>query len=311
MTRDGDIWTCTAAGISAGQRYHLAFKLPNGEEIIRRDPHARQTEYDGDTCLVVDPSAFQWTPFTSPPADEIVMYQLQVGSFSDTGDFKGLEAKLDHIAGMGFTALQLLPVNEFCGSWGYNPRMLFNIMQSYGTPQQLRELVDAAHKKGLAVIFDTAIHHGSARMNSLWEYDGWAENNNGGIYHEKGADTPYGRQFAFWKEEVWSMLEQSTQMWFEEYNADGLRLDSIHNVPWKKLQHLTYELQHRFPGKYIIAEITPETPDVIRDGGCNSEWIHMSFYDVRKFEGGYRSMNLLKSLVSIHQGFERPVRLKP
>ena len=57
-------------------RYHLAFKLPNGEELTRRDPHARQTEYDGDTCLVVDPSAFQWTPFTSPPADEIVMYQL-------------------------------------------------------------------------------------------------------------------------------------------------------------------------------------------------------------------------------------------
>ena len=88
------------------------------------------------------------------------------------------------------------------GLWGYNPRMLFPVHPDMGTPEDLRSLVNACHKRGIAVLFDAVLHHGAARNNSLWAYDGWEEGGNGGIYFEGGGQTGFGTEFAFHKREV-------------------------------------------------------------------------------------------------------------
>ena len=78
---------------------------------------------------------------------------------------------------------------------------------------------------------DVALHHGAANGNSLWEYDGWSQDDNGGIYFEKAGDTGWGQGFAFWKEEVREYLSATMDTWLGEYNCDGVRIDSAHSMP--------------------------------------------------------------------------------
>lgn len=93
--------------------------------------------------------------------------------------------------GQGFTAVEFMPVQEFGGLWGYNPRLVGAVHGRYGTARQLRNLVAKCHELGLAVIFDLVLNHGSAKLNSLWNWDGYGR--DGGIYFEGGADTTWGK----------------------------------------------------------------------------------------------------------------------
>jgi 1,4-alpha-glucan branching enzyme len=86
--------------------------------------------------------------------------------------------------------------------------------QACGTPEELRRFVNESHKRGISVFFDCVLHHGAAKNNSLWCYDGWEENGNGGIYHEGGQQTGFGTSFAFWKEEVKQMLYDACALYF-------------------------------------------------------------------------------------------------
>jgi len=89
----------------------------------------------------------------------------------------------------------------------------------------------------------------------------------GGIYFEGGEDTPWGKKFAFHKREVREMIKASARMFIEEYNGDGLRFDSVHNMPWDLLQEITGDMRHRYPNKIKIAEVTPEHPSILHSAG--------------------------------------------
>eukprot|EP00898_Chlorokybus_atmophyticus_P007683 jgi/Chlat1/7916/Chrsp68S07354 len=303
----------THAPAEVGDSYHYLV-YTHGRELHRRDPYARHTDYNSDACIITDTS-YNWTPFERPAYDELILYELHIGSFTGYhdgdnpkggGTFAAMEAKLDYIKSLGFNAIQLLPVHEFGGQWGYNPRLLMSVHGPFGTPAELRHLVDTCHQKGLAVIFDVVLNHGSSRLNSLWEWDGWGPNNNGGIYFEGSKDTPWGRMFCFFKTEVRQMITDSARMFLDEYNGDGLRFDSVHNMPWDLLQHLTYVLRHEFPGRVLISEITPETAAVIHNAGFDSTWAHAAFFDAIGFMRGDRDMDRLLSNIRLHSGFTKP-----
>ena len=103
----------------------------------------------------------------------------------------------------GAQCIELMPVTEFGGAWGYNPRSCLAIHPAYGTPDDLRALVDRAAALGVAVVGDICLNHGAARLNALWNWDGYGPNECGGIYFDwGGGDTPWGKKFAFERAEV-------------------------------------------------------------------------------------------------------------
>jgi len=324
MRSEGDgFMRAEVNGVTEGQLYHFGFKTRWDAWYERRDPYARQTQAntsDSLTCVVVDPTSFNWTPWETPSLGSVVMYQLHFPSFTGYNDpqsagiegtFKAASNKLDHIMDSGFTAIQLMPVLEYSGSWGYNPRLLFPTHPACGTPHELRSFVNEAHKRGLSVLFDAVLHHGAAKDNSLWNYDGWEVDGNGGIYHEGGHQTGFGVTFSFWKDEVKQMLYDSCAMYFREYNADGLRIDAAQLLPESLTKYLMFKLRQDFPGKLIFAEINPFEPEAIDNLGFDSAWDFSSFFDGLAYIDGKAQLDIekVKGLLSLKQGLSHPTQV--
>jgi len=122
--------------------------------------------------------------YSTPRWNELVIYELHVGSFlfdvanHRRGDFDTVISKLDYLADLGVNAVQIMPADEFPGnvSWGYNPAYIFAIEEAYGGPNGFRRLVDAAHARGMAVIFDVVYNHLGPNDLDLWKFDGWSPN---------------------------------------------------------------------------------------------------------------------------------------
>ncbi|HEX8760255.1 MAG TPA: alpha-amylase family glycosyl hydrolase [Pseudonocardiaceae bacterium] len=121
-----------------------------------------------------------------PPWDELVIYELHVGTFNDApggspGGFISVTARLDYLRDLGINAIEVLPFAEFATdfSWGYNPSHIFAIEGAYGGPMDLKRLIRAAHERGLAVIADVAYNHLGPRDLDLWQSDGWSDNGKG------------------------------------------------------------------------------------------------------------------------------------
>lgn len=315
-------WSAEVYPVRPGERYRLLLESEwndcydtEGEELIRRDPYARETEFDSAWCLLADPR-FLWSEFIAPAYNELIIYELHVGSFPPHLDaksaFERTAEKLTHIRELGCNCIQLMPVTEFGGIWGYNPRQLLAVHGKWGTAEQLKRLIDRAHTLGIAVVLDIVLNHGSAKLNSLWNWDGYGPDGCGGIYFEGEKDTPWGRRFAFHKTEVKEYLKAACRLWIEEYNCDGLRFDSVHNMPWHLLQEMTREFKKHYPGKMLIAEVTPEDPAVITEVGFDSCWVHAAHFDsvkIMRRQGGGESArarrSMLKSMLDLHRGFPR------
>jgi 1,4-alpha-glucan branching enzyme len=312
-------WCGEADPVQPGQRYRIVLTSTwndchdrEGHELKRRDPYAREADFESEWCLLTDPS-FDWSPFEAPAHNELVLYELHVGSFCPPRDgisaFERTARRLEHVKELGFNAIQLMPVTEFGGIWGYNPRQLLTVHGPWGSAVELRRLIDRAHQLELAVVLDLVLNHGAAKGNCLWNWDGFGPDNCGGIYFEGERDTPWGRRFAFHKREVLDYLKAACRMWLEEYNVDGLRFDSVHNMPWHVLQEMTHDLRANYPGKMLIAEVTPEHPAVVTDAGFDACWIHAAHFDsvkvMRQRYGGHRHLATLKSMLDMHPGFPR------
>nr|QKY15164.1 starch branching enzyme (1,4-alpha-glucan branching enzyme II) (SBE2) [Polytomella parva] len=323
-----DTWACrlSAGEISAGDAYAVEIRTADGRTVVRRDPYAHSADYDSHWCMADDPDSFPWSDATlgrgPRPFDEYIIYELHVGSFTPEGTLAAAMAKLDHVSKLGFTAVQLMPLTEHSDSWGYNPRQLLALHGKYGSPADMRCFVDRAHALGLSVIVDVVLHHGAVDANALWEYDGWSDGGgNGGIYHEGAPDTQWGRAYAFWKSEVRQMTLDACAIWLDAFRCDGLRFDSANDLPGDLVQHLTWTLHQRFPGRILTAEITPEDPRGIKELGFDSLWVHSGYFDIiqqhralgRGHHGGgdwAEGWNLprLRTAMGMHFGFEWPTQ---
>jgi 1,4-alpha-glucan branching enzyme len=194
-------WSTDVPGARAGQQYKYVVRASDSGRW-RNDPYAREVTHSAGNSIVYA-DGFDWGPsaFGMPPWDELVVYELHVGTFNDEpgsgpGGFRSVEARLDYLRDLGINAVELLPSAEFATdfSWGYNPSHIFAIEKAYGGPDALKGLVRAAHERGIAVIVDVTFNHLGPSDLDLWQFDGWSENDNGGIYfyNDRRRQTPWG-----------------------------------------------------------------------------------------------------------------------
>ncbi len=194
------------------------------------DPASRHQLNDvHGPSVIVDPGAFSWkdTDWTGRPWEETVLYELLVGSFSPEGTFKGVEARLDALAVLGITAIELLPLADFPGArnWGYDGVLPFAPDARYGTPEDLKSLVQAAHQRNMMVFLDVVYNHFGPEGNYLWCY--------AKSFFNQAYETPWGGAINYdgaGSETVRSFFIHNALYWLEEYHLDGLRLDAVHAI---------------------------------------------------------------------------------
>ena len=279
-------WSADISGVAAGHLYQFSVQNkggdpfdPGGLPLLRADPCARQVTSSDPKLpvVVVDPSVYQFqAPFSTPQFQNFIIYQAHVGSFAGKNDglpvitdtngytasFADFSAKLDYIRSMNFNAVQFLPDGEYRGAEGeaYNPSNYYAPEMLYGTPDQLRALVDACHQRGLAVFFDVVYNHMDT-IDNLWQFDGNNDHRTdvsdattgGGIYFST-VETGFGRRPDHDSPDVQRFFIDNASMWFDEYDVDGLRFDSAINFSSGGLYAIVQALLARYPNKFIYAE---------------------------------------------------------
>lgn len=325
LTKSGEYWTGTVPGVQAWQLYRYEITGPGGNVFERLDPAGRDvlsselTRRDPSSrngSVVVGPNLIEWSAFQTPRFSDFLIYQFHIGSFAGRGDefnkfdatFTDVESKLGYIREMGFNCVQPLPVHEFAfdRSWGYNPATFFAPESSYGSPYNLMHFVDAAHRRGLAVIFDVVYNHAGPTDNSLYEYDGFTH--EGGIYFEGGQWTSWGRGPAWWKRDVQEFFYQNARMYLEEYHADGLRFDVTTQINGNHLKLVLERLRNDFPDKYFIAEHLPDSPWSINEGRFCATWVGRSHHECQRALAGQDPLNKVKGFLG-WDGYDRPWNL--
>lgn len=240
-------WCKDVLGIGVNRGYDYVITTTNFGTVIRRDPKARVvTAAHNGHAITYDPTAYVWQvhSFTHPPLNQLVIYEMDIGQFnpgpSGWGTFQSAIAKLDHISGMGFNAVELLPVTQFNGLHGnpYGPTDQYAIDNAeLGGPDNLKAFVDACHQRGLAVIIDVVHSHWGPFDAADFLFDGWHTSTfPGGIYFYDDTagtdryDSPDGPRPDYSYPVVRNYILGQIAMFFDEYHADGLRWDSISNV---------------------------------------------------------------------------------
>ena len=263
-------------GAKAGDRYKYVILTSDGEELYRNDPRAARVENSSGDGIIHDPKSYQWTTkkFTTPAFNKQIIYEMHVGTFHDArggrpGTWRSAMAKLDHLASLGVNMLQVMPPAEFAGdfSWGYNPAYIFAPESTYGTPDEMKAFIDAAHARGIGVAIDIVHNHYGPGDLPNWCFDGPCYG-HGGIYYypDWRAQTPWGdTRPDYGRKQVRDFIKDSTKMWLSEYRVDGLRFDGTKymrttdgNNPlaagWNLLRWLTDEIRQDQPWKILIAE---------------------------------------------------------
>ncbi|MEA2836973.1 MAG: 1,4-alpha-glucan branching enzyme [Bradyrhizobium sp.] len=298
LTSEGNgNWSTDVAGVTVGMQYKFVLTTPHATgPLWKNDSYARcLTNSVGNSVIAAAPDAAH-DNFRMVAWNELVIYELHVGSFrfdpgsrNGRGNFDTVIGQLPYLAELGVNAIQLLPSDEFPGdvSWGYNPSYIFAIEESYGGPNGLRRLVDAAHQHGIAVIYDVVYNHFGPNDLDLWRFDGWSTGDWGGIYfyNDWRANTPWGERNRpdYGRGEIRQYIRDNALCWLEEFGCDGLRFDAtgwIRNVSgrnndpgsdlpdgWSLLQWVNREIQARQPGKITVAEDMQDNEWITRDEG--------------------------------------------
>lgn len=284
--------------------YLYEITTQNGEKLKRNDPYARQlTDSDSGASIIVA-REYDWDgydAFIKTDHNKAIIYELHVGTFnrpdaSTGGTFYTAIEKLDYLKTLGVNYIELMPVTSMAQShgWGYAPNHIFSIENSYGGRRGLLDFVKACHQKGIGVVIDVVYNH-FFNDTDLWQYDGWSENDLGGIYFyndERGL-TPWGGRPDYGRPEVRQFILDNVAMWLTEYKIDGLRVDSTiymrnsdgnNEKPqfdigdaWSLLKEIN-ALAHKInPNALMIAEDNATNPGIVKPAheggmGFNAQW---------------------------------------
>jgi len=209
----------------AGGRSGLLYRFRIDGEIEVPDPASRFQPQDVHGPSLVTDDAFDWTcaEWRGRPWHEAAFLELHVGTFTPQGTFRAAIDRLASIADMGFTAIELMPVADFPGrwNWGYDGVLLFAPDRCYGTPQDLKALIDAAHGHGLMVFLDVVYNHFGPEGNYLGRY---------APAFFMSAGTPWGEAIDYRVPEVRRFAVENALYWLEDFRFDGLRLDAVHAI---------------------------------------------------------------------------------
>lgn len=304
-------WAVDVPNAKPGDEYK--YRITNGAQTLdRNDPYARQVTNSAGSSVVHNPH-FDWGDdnFQMPAWNELVIYELHVGTFNApdaerVGTFLSVIEKLPYLRDLGINCIELLPATEFPGSrsWGYNPANPFALESDYGGPQAFKELVKAAHAHGIAVVLDVVYNHFGPGDLDLWQFDGWSENDGGGIYfyNDWKAETPWGHNRPdYGRPEVRQYIRDNALMWLTDYRCDGLRADAIafiRNVHgeedpgadlpegWSLMRWVNEEIGKTMPWKITIAEDlrgNAGITEAVENGGqgFGSQWDGAFVYPIR------------------------------
>ena len=258
---------------AAGTRYR--FRLEGGSRLLP-DPASRfQPEGPHGPSQVVDPTAFRWTDaaWRGVPRHGQVIYEMHVGTFTREGTWAAAARELPALADLGVTVLELLPVADFPGrfGWGYDGVNLFAPTRLYGTPDDMRAFVDRAHGLGLGVILDVVYNHLGPDGNYLREF--------ADAYFSPTRRTDWGDAIAFDGPDAAPVREfylANVACWIAEMHLDGLRLDATQEIHDESEPHILTEIARRArdaaPGRavFVVAENEPQRSHLVRppeDGG--------------------------------------------
>ena len=250
----------------AGSRYR--FRIDGKLDVP--DPASRSNPEDvHGPSVVVDPNAFDWgdAGWKGRPWHEAVIYELHVGTFSPEGNYAGVEQRLDHLAELGVTFIELMPLADFPGArgWGYDGTLPFAPESAYGTPDQLKSLVAAAHARKLGVLLDVVYNHFGPEGNYLHAA--------APQFFTDRHRTPWGAAINFDGQSSRSVRDffiHNALYWLEEFNLDGLRFDAVHAILDDSETHLLTELARSVrsgPGKNRHVHL------VLENGNNEARWL--------------------------------------
>ncbi|HEY6529859.1 MAG TPA: malto-oligosyltrehalose trehalohydrolase [Cellvibrionaceae bacterium] len=233
-----------AATIQCGAGTHYSYTIDG--RITVPDPASRAQQDDVHSDSIVVDHKYPWKThnWQGRPWHETVIYELHVGLF---GGFAQVEAYLPKLVELGVTAIELMPINEFPGrrNWGYDGILLFAPESSYGTPDQLKSLIDTAHSLGLMVFLDVVYNHFGPSGNYIHEY--------AHEFFREDIQTPWGAAIDFRKPQVRNFFAENALMWVLDYRVDGLRFDAVHAISEKDfLVELAARIRNVVPdGRYL------------------------------------------------------------
>lgn len=296
-------------GVVPGQEYK--YLIDTGQQLLtRNDPRSYYVSSSAGSSVIPGPlpKHRQADNFIMAPHSQTILYELHIGTFNRTdlaenGSFSTSAEKIEYLSNLGVTALEIMPIHSMYQDrgWGYAPEYLFSVESSYGGRNHFADFIEVAHRANIAVVLDVVYNHlGTPEQTDLWQFDGWSENNAGGIYfyNDWRGVTPWGNTRPdYGRSEVSDYITDNAVMWLRDFKVDGLRLDSTiymrnvdgqNNKPesdipdaWELMKKINLHAKHFKPSSLMIAEDAGTNEYITRKpqdfgAGFDAQW-DMSF----------------------------------
>ena len=239
-------------------------------ELFVPDPASRFQPHDVDgPSEVIAPHAYKWShhAWNGRPWNEAVIYELHVGTFTPEGTYAGAAKKIGTLKELGITAIELMPLADFAGrrNWGYDGVLPYAPDSTYGRPEDLKALVDAAHAAGLMVLLDVVYNHFGPKGNYLPRY--------APQFFTERHNTPWGAAIDFSNEVVRQYFVHNALYWLKEYRFDGLRFDAVHAIIDESPRHILEEICASVPaGKHLVLENDANQARFVGPGRYTAQW---------------------------------------
>ncbi len=305
MQRDARGWFSVEAPCGAGTPYLYSV---DGAPGIPDPASRRQAGGVHGPSLVVDPTGYQWRngAWKGRPWHEAVLYELHVGLLDG---YRGVEAQLAELAELGVTAIELMPLAEFPGArnWGYDGVLPYAPESAYGTPDELKHLIDTAHGIGLMVFLDVVYNHFGPDGNYLGRF--------AKPFFRHDLQTDWGDAIDLRQREVRDFFIESALMWLLEYRFDGLRLDAVHAITERSFLTELAERVHGAvgPGRHVhlVLENYKNEASLLGEGGYTAQWnddghhvLHVLLTGEHQgYYGHYREDTAEKLALCLSEGF--------
>ncbi|WP_342627695.1 malto-oligosyltrehalose trehalohydrolase [Nguyenibacter vanlangensis] len=291
MTAEGAGWFVAEAPCGAGARYRYRV----APDLAVPDPASRAQPDDVQgPSMVVDPRAYDWTaderrglPWRGLPWEQAVIYEIHVGA---ADGFRGVRALLPRLAALGVTAIELMPLSEFPGgrNWGYDGVLPYAPESAYGTPDDLKALVDHAHALGMMVFLDVVYNHFGPDGNFIAAY--------AAPFFRADRPTPWGAAIDFRQQAVRTYFTENALYWLMEYRFDGLRLDAVHAIADREwLLELAARVRARVEADRHV--------HLILENEHNDVGLLQSGFDAQWNDDGHNAAHVL--LTGEHEGYYR------
>lgn len=306
---DSDYWNLRTNELNPHDRYKFQI---DGNDPVPDPASLSQPEGVHGNSEAIDLTVFNWDDreWNNIALADYIIYELHTGTFSKSGDFAGIISHLDHLVELGITAIEIMPVAQFPGTrnWGYDGVFPFAVQESYGGALGLQTLVDACHRKGIAVILDVVYNHLGPEGNYFGQF---------GPFFTDKYQTPWGQAINFddaYCDGVRAYFIENVLMWFRDFHIDALRMDAVHAIKDFSAIHILQDIRKQVDlfmesnGKshHLIIESDLNDPRFL-DGldkngfGMDAQWVDEFHHALRITAGEtptgyYEDFNGIQSL---------------